>query len=252
MVSLYLKPTAGAGRFTHLLALRRVQPFWKVRRSERAQRRHGYCQRPKGSQLHSHLWRILRPARVHQPRWHIWDHERAASKCHWKGCFDIIVRSSLHELKLINDLFPNCVATSKPTTLSGRSLVSVKASTFQLETDSLHSIFGLATFPTRTESSWTLTHTSPLTEVPTPRQFQTSDQTETMEVFGRSRRVPAGLPGCSRGMSAFTLKPLYRRAQSLTPTHHLVKQRLVSTLPESSAFRPMTVGSGLRERRQPL
>jgi hypothetical protein len=188
------------------LALRRVQPFWQVWRSECAQWGYGFGQRPKGSQLHSYLRRVLRPARVHWSRRHFRYYERTAPERDRKGFLDVIVRSSFHISKVTNHrglhkLFTHYPAISRLTILSERLPVSAKASTSPSVTDSPEFLLGLVTSPTRIGSSWTPTRTSPLTEMPTIHRSQPPDRTEDPEAFGPNRHVQPGLTNWSTGMS---------------------------------------------------
>ena len=92
------------------LAFHRLEPFWKGAKwcSKSAQWRHGCRQRPEGSQLHPHLWRILCPTRVLQPDRYLRHYERAAPECNREEFFDLIVCFSL--------LYPNSliIAANNP------------------------------------------------------------------------------------------------------------------------------------------
>ena len=92
------------------LAFHRLEPFWKGAKwcSKSTQWRHGCRQRPEGSQLHPHLWRILCPTRVLQPDRYLRHYERAAPECNREEFFDLIVCFSL--------LYPNSliIAANNP------------------------------------------------------------------------------------------------------------------------------------------
>ena len=114
--------------------------------------------------------------------------------------------------------------------------------------DSLESIHGLAISLIQIGSYSTLTRTSPSMEGSIINRFPSMGWTEELGGSGPHRRVQRGLTKWSAGMSHPSFETsvslrLPNLARTVTDAHHLVKRRLVSTSPESTATDSMIVAS---------